>query len=104
MIHFNDFESINDTNLSDDEYFSPTNNRSESSYSLLDRQISLLTTEVRNEKNIIKELTNKNQTLTMRNLNLLDLLDELECENKKLKKKLKPGLLKKLWTKIKKLI
>lgn len=100
----NDFEQINDKNLSDDEYFSPTDELFEPSYSLLDKQISLLAREVKDDKSVINELTQKNQTLLMRNLNLLDLLDELELENKKLKKQLKPSIFKLFWKKIKKLI
>ena len=78
------------------------------SYDFLERELSLLQIEVKNYEREEKELKDSNQVVRMKLKHYLHLLKhselrvvELEKENKKLRKRLRPSFLRRMINKLK---
>ena len=95
------FDLIDKDNLSDDEYY--TSN--ESVLDDYDRQISMMKVEIKDlkiENSKVNVLEMRYNMLVGHNKQLCYQLKKLEKENKKLKKQIRPNLIKRMWRKIKK--
>ena len=95
------FDLIDKDNLSDDEYYTPN----ESVLDDYDRQISMMKVEIKDlkiENSKVNVLEMRYNMLVGHNKQLCYQLKKLEKENKKLKKQIRPNLIKRMWRKIKK--
>lgn len=96
---------LSDYNLSDDELFlTPSESRRQDTYDFT-REVSLMKIEVkdlREENKRIKVLETKCKVLKAHNNDLVRKILYLEEVNRKLRKQLKPNILKRMWKKIKK--
>ena len=99
----NIFDFIHDDNLSD-EFFSPNTITREDTEKYT-REISLMKIEIKDlkvENNKMTVLEIKYNMLVGHNEQLCYELKELQLENKKLKKQIRPSLIKRMWRKMKK--